>query len=341
MENIKYYLSKSKGMNLKENKLLYELDYNARASLADLNKKTGISKQNLNHKIKSFEKQGIIEKYVSVIDIHKLGYLTYRAYLRLGKVSDKEMKEVGEYLKKNQQVLWLVSITGTWDFEIVFVAKNYIEFANLFESMRQHLGEKLAKFNLSLSIVNLHYTKDYLLDKKRKVGEIAYYGYEPENKKIDKLDTKILIELSENCRRSNQQIGEKLGVSHHTIRERIKRMEKEGIIQTHRTKIHIQKLGYRHMKAALHLYPHSKETEKELVEFISSFPNVTYVVKILGEWEIEIEAEVESDLKFAEILKDVRNKFSKVINDYYVFEVPREIKLNYFPIGELLLNKKV
>ena len=74
--------------------------------------------------------------------------------------------------------------------------------------------------------------------------------------------------------------------------------------------------------------------------FISSFPNVTYVVKILGEWEIEIEAEVENETKFSEILRTVRNKYPELISDYYTFEVAREIKLNYFPNGEVLLRQK-
>ena len=94
------------------------------------------------------------------------------------------------------------------------------------------------------------------------------------------------------------------------------------------------------MKAALYLYPHTQKNEKELMTFISSFSNVTYVVKILGEWEIEIEAEVENETKFSEILRIMRNKYPELINDYYTFEVTREIKLNYFPNGEVLLKQK-
>lgn len=92
------------------------------------------------------------------------------------------------------------------------------------------------------------------------------------------------------------------------------------------------------MKAALHLYPHTEHVEKELVTFISSFQNVTYIIKILGEWEIEMEAEVETEHTFAEMLRSIRNKYPALINDYYAFEVTREIKLNYFPIGEKLLK---
>lgn len=86
-------------------------------------------------------------------------------------------------------------------------------------------------------------------------------------------------------------------------------------------------------------YKNTQKIEKELISFISSFQNVTYVVKILGEWEIEIEAEVESETKFSEILREIRNKYPELISNYYTFEVSREIKLNYFPNGEEILTK--
>ncbi|MBI2112079.1 Lrp/AsnC family transcriptional regulator [Candidatus Woesearchaeota archaeon] len=326
-------------LDAKQTQLLYLLDYNARISLSELNKKLHLSKQNIHYKLKKLQESGVIEKYVAVIDIHKLGYFTFRAYIRLGRVTSKDVKEIVEHLNKDHSILWLVSITGIWDFEIVFVAKDYIEFDMLFRSVKEYLGEKLIKYNLSMSIVNLHYPKDYLLNKKRELKTIAYYGYGPEIRKIDNVDIKLLIELSENCRRSNQEIGQKLGVNYHTVKSRISRLEREGIIQAYRTKLHIQRLGYKHVKAALYLYPHSQEIEIEIMTFISSFSNVTYVVKILGEWEIEIEAEVKNEDQFYEILLEIRNKYPTAINDYYIFEVTREIKLNYFPIGKRLLTK--
>ena len=131
-------------------KILYHLDYNARLSLTKLHKKVGISVQNLNYRIKRLKNEGIIEKYVSVIDVHRLGFLTYRAYFRLGKVTNKDLEEVTKHLQNNPTILWLVSITGNWDFEIVFVAKNYIEFEKLFGSVKQKLGDRLIKYNLSM-----------------------------------------------------------------------------------------------------------------------------------------------------------------------------------------------
>ncbi|MBI4152629.1 Lrp/AsnC family transcriptional regulator [Candidatus Woesearchaeota archaeon] len=325
-------------MGLKDTKLLFYLDYDARCSLADLSKKLNLSKQNINYKIKKLEEQGIIEKYVAVVDIHKLGFLTYRAYLRLGKVTNEDLRNIERYLTANQSVLWLVSISGTWDYELVFVAKNYIEFDRQLSTIKEHLQEKLVKYNLSMSIVNLHYKKDYLIDNKRDLKNIAYYGYEPKEDDTDILDKNILLELSENCRRSNQEIGKKLEISHHTVKARIQLLEKRGIIQSYRSKIHIQKLGYKHMKAALYLYPHTEKEEKELATFLSSFPNVTYVVKILGEWGLEIEAEVKNEDDFSNILRIVRNKYPLLINDYYTFQVTRELKLNYFPNGRKLLE---
>ncbi|HLC51996.1 MAG TPA: Lrp/AsnC family transcriptional regulator [Candidatus Nanoarchaeia archaeon] len=325
-------------MNLKDKKLLYYLDYGARSNLSFLSKKLQLSKQNIHYKIKKLEDQKLIESYITVFDIHKLGYLTYRAYIRLGKVTDKDTYEISQSLIGNKSILWLVSIEGTWDFEIVFVAKNYIEFANQFEEIKQSLGDKLVKFNLSMTIINLHYKKDYLINQDRKLTEIAYYGKAPQFKEIDRTDIGLIMELSKNCRRSNQEIGKLLGISHHTVKSRIERMEKEGIIQSHRTKINFQKMGYKYMKAALYLYPISKDKEKELMTFLSSFPEIVYIVKILGDWNLEIEAHVKNEEEFSKILRIIRNKYPELINDYYTFQVTKEIKLNYVPNAAEILS---
>lgn len=328
-------------MDLKQKKLLYHLDYSARENLSALNKKIGLSKQNIQYKINSLVDKGIIEKFLSVINIHQLGFFTFRTYLRLGKISSKETEDIIEKLEQNSNILWLVSLTGTWDLEVVFIARNQIEFAKIFGDLKEELGERLVKYNISSSIQNLHYKKEYLLEKRRnKTKSESHYGNEPKETTLDKIDIMILIELSEDCRRSNQEIGRKVGVSYHTIKDRIRQLEKKGIIQSYRTKINIQKLGYKHMKAALYLYPHSKKEEQDIVETLTRFSNVTYIIRVLGEWELEVEAEVREEEEFYKILKEVRNKFPNKINDYNILQVTKEIKLNYFPVGKLLLHQK-
>jgi Lrp/AsnC family transcriptional regulator, regulator for asnA, asnC and gidA len=312
-------------------KILQELDYNARIPYSKLAKKINISKQNLNYRIKKLIKEKVILGFMSVIDTHKLGNLTYRVYFRYKGVNEEKEKEIISHLKNNENVLWLVSTTGSWDLEAVFIAKNFIHFNNILKKVKEDLGKYFTKYNISMSIVNNHFQRDYLLNKTREEFKPKYYGFEPKQEKLDDLDTQILAELSKDCRQNNQEIGKKLGVTYHTIQNRIKNLESKKIIQAHRILINLEKINRKYFKAFISLNNPTKEEEKKLYSYCSQFNFVVYLVEVLGGWQLEIETEVESQDKLTELLRKIRNEFPDLIIDYNILQVTKEHKLNYFP----------
>jgi len=318
-------------------KILYHLDYDARIPLSKLAKKVNISKQNLNYRLKKLIKDKIILTFTSVIDIHHLGYLTFRTYFRFKNVNNLNEKEIINYFKNNSNVIWFVSISGSWDLEVVFLAKNSIHFNNILKKTKEDLGQYFSKYNTSASIVNYHFKRDYLLNKKRESFTPTYYGFEPKEEKLDNLDIQILKQLSENCRQSNQEIGKKLGVTYHTIKKRIKTLEDKKIIQTHRILINMGKINRKYYKSLLKLNNLNKIQEKNLYSFCSKHNFVVYLVEVLGEWQLEVETEVEDQEQFTSFLRELRNRFPNIILDYEILQLTKEHKLDYFPINPIKL----
>ena len=115
-------------------------------------------------------------------------------------------------------------------------------------------------------------------------------------------------------------------------------MEKKGIIQSHRALINLSKINRKFYKALIKLDNPTKEEEKKLYSFCSQHNFVVYLVEVLGEWQLEIETEVESQEEFTELLRKIRNEFQDLILDYEILQVTKEHKLNYFPIGREILE---
>lgn len=320
-------------------KILYFLDSNARIPLSALAKKISISKQNLHYRLKKLINDNVLLGFMSIIDVHHLGYLTYRLYFRFKNVDSKKEQEIISYFKNHSHVLWFVSTSGSWDLEAVLVARNSIHLNNMFKKIKEDLGNYFSKYNYSSSIFNYHFKRDYLLQKKREYLTPAYYGFEPQKEEMDKLDAGILIHLSENCRQNNQEIAKKLGVTYHTIKNRIKEMEKKKIIQGYRSLINLEKINRKYYKAIIKLNNPTKEDEKKLYSFCSQCNFVVYLVEVLGEWQLEVETEPESQEEFTELLRKIRNTFPDLILDYDIIQVTKEHKLTYFPMGyEILEN---
>ncbi len=319
-------------------KIVYYLDYNARIPLSELAKKVTISKQNLNYRLKKLMQQKVITGFMSVINIHQLGYLTYRIYFRFKNVDEKKEQEILTYFHNHNHVLWLVSLSGSWDLEVVFTARNYIHLNNLFKKVKEDLGRYFSKYNISSSIFNYHFKRDYLLNKKREEFAPKYYGFEPEKVDIDQLDKEIMVELSQNCRQSNQEIGRKLNVTYHTIKSRIEIMEKKKIITSHRITIDLNKLNRKYYKSLLVLNNPSKEEEMRLYTFCAQHNCVAYLVEVLGDWQLEVETEVANEEEFTSLLREIRNHFPDLIIDYQILQLTREHKLNYFPMGKNIIQ---
>ena len=55
------------------------------------------------------------------------------------------------------------------------------------------------------------------------------------------------------------------------------------------------------------------------------------IVKTLGEWDLEIEVEVNDDQVFRNIEMEIREKYAKCIQNISSIPLYEPIKLNFFP----------
>ena len=116
--------------------------------------------------------------------------------------------------------------------------------------------------------------------------------------KLDMKSRKILYELDVNARQSCSQIGKKVGLSKDTVNNRIKKMEKLGIIKGYYTILDISKLGYLDFRVFIKLYNTSLEKEKEIINYLVNHPRVGWLVSVTGNWDINMLVWAESVFEY-------------------------------------------
>lgn len=317
-------------LDLKDKKLLYELDLNARETTSKLAKKVRLSQQAISYRIKNLIEKGIIRQFYTVINVAKLGYTFYKVYFRLQNINPKIEREIINFLVDHKNVFWVGTCDGAWDLSTSVLAKHVVEF----EKILEEINSKFAKYILTKSILIVsqvpHFTKAYLLDKATE-REFIEFGGIPEEIKIDEIDYKILKMLSNNARISLLEIVEKTNLTLDVVRYRIKKLQKEKIIQSFRIWIDLDLIDYKFYKLLVSLQNYSKEDLDNLIDFCKTHKNIVYILKTLGGWDLEIEIEVEDIKDFHNIVVEFRNNFQNIIKDYQPLLIFREHKLNYYP----------
>ncbi|NJE13334.1 TRASH domain-containing protein [Thermococcus sp. LS2] len=102
--------------------------------------------------------------------------------------------------------------------------------------------------------------------------------------KLDELDLKLIYLLMDNSRLSISELAERLGVSRPTVKARLERLEKEGVIQRYTIKLNPE-LQRAHNVVALIIKtdePEKLEEFKEIIE-INRFTSKKYLIKVAVE----------------------------------------------------------
>jgi len=144
---------------------------------------------------------------------------------------------------------------------------------------------------------------------------------------IDDVDKKILEILRTDARVSIREIARKIGSSHSTIYDRIRKLERRGIISGYTIRINYKKLGYQ--ITALILVNVDGRHIIEVEKWLAQEPNVLAVYDITGEHDIAVIASFKTIDELDSFIKNVlRNPYVKQTRTSIVFrKVKEEIHL--------------
>ncbi len=315
--------------DIKNKKILYCLDLNSRATLNEIAKKVGLSKQVVDYRLNGLVKEGVIKQFYTVINFSKLGYTQYKLYLKFQNVNVDKEQEIARYWIGNRNSVWVASCNGRWDLAISILAKDINEFGDILNGFVNSFGLFVLEKNVLITQISPVFTRGYLTEEKEKrrftySGKIESYG-------LDEIDKKVMRLLASNARMQILEMMDKTNLTRDVINYRMKRLAKDNIISQYRILIDLDKISHKLYKIILRLHSLTPEKEKQFMTYIAAQPNGTQYLKLVGAWDCELEFEVENENQLHDILLEIRNKFSDIIRDYDTLLINKEHKLNYFP----------
>lgn len=317
-------------LDLKDRKLLYELDSNCRQPSSKIAKKIGLSQEVVNYRIKRLEKEGIITQYQIIVNLSTLDILQFKICLSFQHMNSEKLESILEKIKKINSVKWIVSCKGNWDLIIALETDSIENIDILKNEIISLFGNYIKNKAISILVEAQTYNRDYLIDTKDSFTRSRIIMKKGNREQIDKLDLAILKKLAENAKKSIVEISAELKQTVRVINYRIKQLEKKKIILGYRVAINYDKLGIKFFKTFIYLDNPNKEKVNSLISYLEQNKNVIHHVKVLGNWDLEPEFEVYNEEEFDRILNQIKDKFSDIVKGIDIITISKEHKFVYF-----------
>lgn len=320
-------------MDLIDKKLLYNLDFNIRKPLSFFAKRLRTSKVVVNYRLKRLEKEGIIQKYYTVINLRKLKILNAKIFVILRNTSRTELERIINYLKQKEYILWIAEVDGLYNIIISITGSSVNSLYTYFNEIKIKFGQYFQKYDITFVTKAPHFKFNFFLDKlkfKNEQFEIPEIREEDNEIKLDKLDKQILFILSKSAKIKLLEIAKKTNVSSDTIRNRIKKLKKKNIIVTYRPLLNFNKMGYIHYKILFKLKKYDINDEKRIKSYILKKNEFIYLIQSFGPWDLELDLVVKNPHEKLELIDELKQLFKDNIETHTSLEILKQNKIDFY-----------
>ena len=303
-------------LDLKDRKILYELDMDSRQSFRNIGRKVGLSKDVVAGRVKRLTEIGIIKRFFTYYDILQLGLNYLRFYIKFQYVTPDIKKEIIHHFMENDNVKYLFSTEGSYDLGVSMMVEAISDIYPLWKKTLERYGDYFLDQVFSAYMGELIYGHGFLLEGietlervplRRNLGRV----------KIDDFDLNILKLLVSNSRIPTVEIAKKLNSNVTTINTRIKRLIELQVILGYTIEIDLDKIGYQVWKVDFYLSEYTKI--HQIVKYLEKNPLLYCVDYTIGYADLEVEINVKNINDLHEIIEDLHSKFPKIIRKYSYF----------------------
>ena len=318
-------------IDLKDQKILYELDLNCRQLNTQIGKKVGLKKDVVSYRIKKLQDEGVIQNFWTLIDTFKLGYNVFRLYINFQYITPSIKEEIIKYFVSNKNSWSVLSIKTEIDLAVVMWVRDIFEFYQFWEKTLDLYEDYFSKYTISIYTQAVVYKKSFLLSEKVEGSDRVICtmscGGKPVD--IDETDYKLLNELAVNARAPLIELAKKLDCSSQTVNYKIKNLVKSGVIKGFRVDLDLSKLDLHHFKVDIYLKDH--KLKKSILKYLEDKPYVEYMNLAMGWADLEPEFVVKDMDELLKILDEINTRFLGVVKKQSFFMIEKVHKLRCVP----------
>lgn len=318
-------------LDILDKKILLELDKNSRQNYSKLAKKLNTSQQVITYRVNKLVEEGIITQFMTSFSTISIGFTVIaKFYIQFTGINKKTEYSIFNNLLNNKDVNWVCKTLGEYDLFTAIMVKNIEEVASFKNELIQKYGNYINNYEISFLQKAWTLPRNFLLNKKTELLKPALI-HKPVTIKLSDIDKKIMREIVNNSRINSVDLSKKLNINVKTVISKIKEYEKKGIIQGYRININRSKLNLKYYKVFIKLRSYNQMELKKFQSYCLSQNYLIHFIENMGKYEYEMEMEMPNSEEMQELVKEMRNSYSEIIETIETSEIIEELKLTWLP----------
>jgi|SRR3989344_3579500 len=315
-----------RGLDLLDQKILYELDLDSSQSFLDLSKKLEEPNETIAFRVKRLQKNGYIKNFITTINTSNLGSFYYKFFFKFQKTTPEVDEEIMNYLVVCKGIAYLARLDGRFDCTFLVLAQGIRDLNNFFVPFKEKFGEYILEQEI-LTMTSVHrFNFRFFYEG----GELLHTHYPEEIKSsdIDTLDYSIITTLAADSRASLSEIAKENKVHPNVVRYRIQKLQNSGVFGRSVLDINFKKFGVEQYQVDFTLK--DQASVETMIKSATSFPESTFATVTLGKYDLALEFAVKNKEALKRILDRIKIEFYDSIINYDIFEM-QEYSVNWFP----------
>lgn len=259
-------------------------------------------------------------------------------YIELATSNVKKIKKFESHLIDNQNVPWIGKYLGRFQYGLTFLAEDLNDIHKRSEELLGDYSDLISNYQLVLRKEYLEFPLKIFQTNIQKSKEDFRIGGYKKTSKIDKVDHQIIKELSASPFLSFRELGDKIGMHHSSVHQRIKNLEDAGILAGWAYYVSFEKLGLLNYTFLISLKNLSKKTLEAVKAFCRENRNVLYVSEGSGSWNVKISSVFYQPIEASNFLNLINESFGDSISEMEVLTALDHLKVMRYPLEEFISN---
>ncbi|MFA4930963.1 MAG: winged helix-turn-helix transcriptional regulator [Patescibacteria group bacterium] len=302
--------------------ILYELDKDGRASYSTIAKNTHSTPQTIKYNYEKLMNEGYIKHFWAFVDYDLAGYSFFWGYwLKFAGLTKSQETKMYQDFTNNQFIPIIMRTDGYADVMLGIIAKDVFHHNEVLNSVFAKYGQYISSSDIVVGLGFIKFPRSYLANTKNTAKKFYTSGGTPIIAKLTEIDRKIISLLQIDGRLEFTKIARLLNVSTGLIHQRFKKLQAEKVITKITYTMNYQKLGLHLYRCLFKIIQFDSRRVQDLYNFCAIHPHIINYVKVMGNWQLMLDIEIDSRENLRDLIRELRHRFQDIIHQIAINEV--------------------